>query len=142
MSLLNALEADETTPLEEILSVPDDTLQEVIRTMKKEPDEVALISPIAQGKVRLFLQKCRGPIKIEAAPVAPPPVVSLPAPVAAPPTTKRNMSDVLDQVDSETTYELLDPATLGALRASRPTSVPVADLLQSRLCRPLTRYPL
>ena len=117
-SLLDALEADADTTVEDILGVPDSTMQEVIRAMKKEPDEVQLISPIAQGKVRVFLAKCRGPPKSDAAPSLAPVMVTVPAAVAPPPSTKRKMSDVLDQVDSETTYELLDPATLGALRTS------------------------
>jgi hypothetical protein len=115
-SLLASLEADADTTVEDILSVPESTLQEVIRAMKKEPDEVQLVSPIAQGKVNVFLTKCRGPPKSVPAPSQAPVVTHAPVAVAPPPSMKRKMSDVLDQVDSETTYELLDPTSLGALR--------------------------
>ena len=115
-SLLEALGADADTSLEDILGVPDVTIQESIRAMKREPHGDVQIAPIAQGKVRNFLSKIRGPPP--APPAAAPLIVHVPVPSSTPSATKRKLSDVLDQVDSETTYELLDPAALSGLRAA------------------------
>ena len=113
--LLEALGADTTSDVEDVLAIPASMVSDSIANLKKKVDDVeTALTPLEAGSVVKYMTRLRSRFTV-AAPTQP--ATSIPPPATGPPETgtKRKICEVLDQLDDRP-FEVPDADACRTLR--------------------------